>query len=144
MPADVRAVVEPALTRHLHRVPAWLDRLYVRLDVSDTNEAEITTRPEYRFATLRIMAGWLSLSEAERHRNIRHELAHIPLEPMCDAFRDLLDALAPEDDEPRAPLRAWALEQWRRAIEGAVCDVARIGATVYPETPAHTEFPHAP
>lgn len=81
-------------------------------------------------ATIGISGAWLSKEEMHRRgRTVAHELVHLSLEPMADAFRDVLKATLGDKDEA---LRSWAKEQWRRAWEGAVCDLT--GALVHRPT----------
>lgn len=47
----------------------------------------------------------------------------MPIEAMKDVFHNLLTATVPTVD---APLRKWAEEEWRKAMESAVVDITRM------------------
>lgn len=115
----VRPVCEEALLFHLGIVPAWCTTLFVGYDAaySGNSAAFIATSPEYRWARITICPGVLQGTAWEREEHLVHELFHIPLEPLHEAATDLRQMA-----KGQAP-DAFLEEHWRRAWEGAVCDL---------------------
>lgn len=122
-PAEVRASMEPHIERYRDLLPGWLAEL--RLGFDDNDQAGIAyTRcnPEYRWARIMTCGTWLKENNADRDEVLLHEMVHIPLQPLVVVFEDLLATL---DDTP-APIKAWARDQLRRALEGACTDVTEM------------------
>lgn len=122
-PQEIRAALRPVLSDYLWLVPSWCQTLYVRWDdrpeEADTT-ASASAQPEYRQAQLTICPGWLGAVHASRRTALVHELLHLPLAPMVIEHSDLATRLL--DDAPA--FRGYSQEQWRRAFEGSVQDLA--------------------
>lgn len=124
-PAEVRAAVEPILDRYRHLIPGWCRSLHVTYRDTGSEEGNILTTgasPEYRHGWINILPAWLGETGESRERAIVHELIHLPLTPMVQMVEDLLTRLLDEGGAPQ--FHGFAQEQWRRAFEGAVQDLA--------------------
>jgi hypothetical protein len=109
-------------------VPGWVADLHVMWDENDNeSRATMTTQQEYRQATLTLAAAFLSDPVEKRAQVMRHEIMHLPTQPLVDVLASLLDACGVDDK-----LKAWAMEQIRKAQEGAVCDLEIMLRTAVP------------
>jgi hypothetical protein len=124
VPREFRAAIDPVLATVLAGpVPSWLRRLTVKVVLStegdESEEAGIESLPEYREACLTVTPVWLEGSPARRLTVLRHEIVHAYFAEM-----DVVMARALAAVKVRNPGLASELEEsWRRANEGAVCDV---------------------
>jgi hypothetical protein len=124
---EQRAFIKPLWADVSRFLPTWVQSVSIRFDPNCDDLANISVRPEYRTASIRIGSAWFSEEAAERRVTLLHEVLHAYVEELAVVFRDLLGAC-----EPKEPLRKWAEEQWRRAEEGAVCDLSRRLSEVVP------------
>ena len=132
----VRDLYERILTFHLGLIPAWCQRLYIDYDahLGDGAALQVAGHPEYRWARITVGPAALMSEPWHREEQFVHELYHLPLQPMHIVATDLRELA--EESVPRKFLR----ECWRRAWEGAVCDLARAYMVVHrlhpePENP---------
>jgi hypothetical protein len=123
MPPEMRCVVEAALARVQHLLPSSVHELVVQYENDTGDGASLLCRvdPEYRKITLTVRPAWLNGAPAGREADLIHELSHVPLEPLSDLVRTLID-LYVTDEKVAKVLH----EQRRRALEGATCDVSRM------------------
>ncbi len=121
IPPNIRPAIETALHPALAAAPSWCGELSVFYQTAGENGgmAEMFMHPEYRRASLYVYAPWLALTVPERAEVVQHEVVHLAVQPMKNAMDDLLEAFP---DAP-PPLQQWARKQFRRAMEGAVCDL---------------------
>lgn len=121
VPDEVRATVEPILDRWLHLLPTWVHELAVKYDPSNDNNALMGSEPHYRRAHLTV-TGWFFRADAdERDATIVHEFCHVPLHPLTDWTRDLIERLAGDDER----LAGWLRSEWQERVEAATCDMER-------------------
>jgi hypothetical protein len=135
--AEHRTALEPLLARALHYAPPWLANVSVIYDPHEKSLLSTTVLPEYRVQTIRVGNGWFSETAEERAVNVYHEALHAHVETLAVVFQDLLTACEPSDQ-----LRRWAEEQWRRAEEAVVSDLARSIAgreELIPEAPSNPD-----
>jgi hypothetical protein len=126
--AVVRPVIEEVLEHHLWIVPTWCHRIYVGYDDRPADGGLalfVETNPEYRWARITVCPGVLKCPAWEKEQHVVHELFHLPLEPLHVLAADLRNLAA-----DRAPA-AFLNEQWRRAWEGAVCDLTAAHLAVH-------------
>lgn len=90
VPREVRSALEPHLERWWALVPTWCQEFTVRYD--HENPSRMAARINYanRWATLVVTAGWLNDPDEERANSVRHELAHVMLEPVSAAVRRII------------------------------------------------------
>lgn len=103
-------------------VPPWVDAIRVTFDPDDDGTIATQVVEEYRVLHIQVCNGWGKVREDERGRWVMHELLHIHTNHLLDAFHDLLAATTEEG----APLRRWATEQARRAVERGTNDLERV------------------
>ena len=125
VPREVVAVVAPLFRRYVERLPIWVHEVVLKWvstpEPDDTLQASTamtaSVLPEYRFAVLTVRPGFLSMDDAMRDEVFRHELAHVPVEPLWELCRRLIAQY--EEGEVRDLLD----EQLRLAGEGCVEDL---------------------
>lgn len=120
VPAEIRAVAEPVVTRHLDLLPGWVLELVVQYD-GTAERAQCTTYAEYRRAYLQLHGGYVANELRHRERTIVHELLHPVVEPTRSPLKHLLQltGLSPTEKEI-------VREHMRQANEGAVCDLTAL------------------
>jgi len=121
VPREIKGAALPIVERWAWLVPQWCLWLHVgNTTVLPENGgyALSTTREEYRFARITLTPGWLEEAEREREFGIVHELLHIPIAPMHQLMGTAMEKSENE------PYKALVEEQWRKAMEGAVQDLA--------------------
>jgi hypothetical protein len=130
MPEEVRAVVEPLLEKHLHRVPSWCNTLAVTSGSSSEARVVATVEADYEYRQARISFTPLFLSENKKNREstIVHELAHLPLAPIRDWVLDTIKALLTDET-----MQQYLFAQYHKLEEGAVQDITH---SVLPTKPA--------
>lgn len=131
LPGEVRDAFGAALLPVLSLAPAWLHTLNVRWEPNGPPSSEddggppptlsVVASPEYREATVFVGPTFLSEQARERLNLVRHEFLHLPLAEMDAVVVSLLARLK----ESQPEFHAFAAEQYRRALEGAVCDLTR-------------------
>lgn len=117
----MRGQIEPHLEAALAVAPRWLQSLTIRYDPSVDGLLDVGSQPEYRFAVIRVGNAWFSEDETERNKAFVHEMVHVHLQPLHGVLEDLADAVNVDSN-----LRRWMAEQWRRAEEGAICDLTDV------------------
>lgn len=122
-PHSVTALVRPLLARWLFLAPSWLHTLDVcwQNDGDDTTEAAIDVRYEYRTACLTIYPRFLEIAPDRQSATIRHEVLHTAVAPLERVARAVVERACCED----SPLREWAGEEVRVALESVVTDLTR-------------------
>ncbi len=122
VPSEIREAVDPLLRRHASLVPTWCHEVVVFYDAENGDDvANVRVLHPYRFAQVTICPPWLRQTAEDREQAIRHELIHIPLAPMTDFVKDLIERMGGEDGR----FCEWVQDQWRERFEGAVCDLER-------------------
>jgi hypothetical protein len=120
VPEEVKAAVLPHIEHWRPIVPGWLELLSVRFEETDgTNMLAITPEPEYRQAKLYVYPSFLRQPQDERRSGLLHEIIHIAYEPANRIYQSLLAAMTDDGD----PIRAWAEEEHRKAMEACVTDL---------------------
>jgi hypothetical protein len=124
MPTEVRAALAPLLRSYLWIAPGWLRQLGVSYYRGGDGEGDASTNcdPEYRQAWIRLHAGWLDANPTQRRLEVIHELLHLPLAPVVEEHREAVDRLFEDGDAPK--FKETLQEQWRKAFEGTVQDLA--------------------
>jgi len=118
VPPEVRNRAEPLLKRWRGLIPGWCERLTVFYKQDEGNIASMNSRPEYRRATLLLHGSFLD--DDDNEDTIIHELAHIAFEPVRDVWLSTLsNALKGQE-----AITNMAEEEYRRAMEGCMCDLA--------------------
>lgn len=115
----VRPLFESVLLHHLPRIaPPWCREVLIGYeDKHEGNSAlYVTGHPEYRWARITVCPSSLSLDITAREKHLVHELFHLPLEGMHHEH-SVVKGFVPER------MIGYVDEQWRRAWEGAVCDL---------------------
>jgi len=122
IPVEVLESLAPLVDKWLWLVPTWCHELHVHYEGVIGEEpdayASNSTVPEYRGARIRVAGSWLERDDRNREEAVVHELLHIPIAPMRCV---LLDSVACTDN---VPFKELVEENWRIAMEGAVCDLA--------------------
>ena len=121
VPQEIQDAALPIVERWAWLIPQWC----LWLSVGNTTRASEdggcatnTTREEYRFARIMLTPVWLEENDRDREFEIVHEILHIPIAPM----HELMGAAMEKSDNE--PYKALVEEQWRKAMEGAVQDLA--------------------
>lgn len=118
-----KARFAPFLARALHYAPPWLRSLVVRENTADdASLLNTSVMEEYRVSVIRVSDAWYAESEPEQLIAAIHEVLHSHVEGLAVVFRDLLQAVEPDE---KAALRKWGEEQWRRAEEACISDLSR-------------------
>lgn len=122
VPAEIRAAVEPHLTRWLGILPGWCEEIIMRWN-ADTTSASLQTdvRPEYRDVILEVCPSWLDLGEDSRECAVVHELCHVLAGPLVNFTRDTIWQMSDEGSALRGILQ----RECEKAFEGVVEDQAR-------------------
>ncbi len=117
---DVKAIVEVALTPHLHLIPGWCRSLYIRFESgnNDNDSAGVRMSYEYRHAVMYIRPSWLEELSVDREKAIIHEIIHLHIQPMRLVFHDLCS----KGIENQA-FKDFAWERFKEAWEGAIEDL---------------------
>lgn len=102
-------------------VPPWVDAFCVVYDGDDPGTIKTNVKEEYRVVYVYVCNGWAKIREDERSRWVMHEILHIHTNHVLETFHDLLESTTNEHD----PLRRWATEQARRAVERGTNDLER-------------------
>lgn len=119
---EVRAAIEPHLSRWAFLIPAWCHEVNVVWNDDDTDGAlSVRVHYEYRRADLNVLPNFLSCPD-RRERNVIHELLHIITEPMANCMRDMRDSLVKANPD----LEKWADEQIRFGTESVTCDLTAL------------------
>ena len=118
VPEEVRASVEPYIRRWEHLAPTWIHDLRVAWDPKGDG-ASMSTHHEYRYARIEVTGKFLDMPAYERDDAVRHEFLHIPLAPLTNWTKDLIERLAKDDER----LRDWLHSEWRERLEAAVVDL---------------------
>lgn len=120
VPDEYREASESLLKEYLWLVPAWCQTLRVQNNVgAKGGEAASTeTRPEYRHARITLTPWFLECDAGARRQIVIHELLHIGLAAAADVFANVLAATENE------PFRDLAEEEWRKASEAGIQDLA--------------------
>lgn len=113
--------VRPHIEAWSWLVPPWVDAVRVMFRADDDGTISTNVVEEYRNAYVYIAAGWGKVPEAERGRWVMHELLHIPVDAIHDAFVQLLQSTT----EGGSPLNEWASETGRKGVERTVNDLER-------------------
>jgi hypothetical protein len=122
-PPEVRRSLAPLLRSYLWLVPGWCRQLGVGFQADgDGADASTSCDPEYRQAWIRFHSGWLDANPTQRRLEVIHEVLHIALAPMSGEQREAVDRLFDDGDAPK--YKATLQEQWRKAFEGTVQDIA--------------------
>lgn len=121
VPADIRAIVEPYLTRWIGLLPTWCQRFEVRYDPHKQAAMAVHTNHRNRWAQLQVTGEWLAESDRERENAVIHELVHVALEPFVHAAGRILEDLTEEG----TPLRELGDSMFTDGMECAVEDLAR-------------------
>ena len=112
--------INPLLVPLLPLLPDYLTFLEVRYNPASEDLVRIGVDPEYRQATMDFGPGFFTESEDRQRSTLAHEFMHVQVAELAACYDALLEATVPED----APLRRWAKNQWARAEEGVVTDLA--------------------
>lgn len=121
VPQEIKKAALPIVERWAWLIPQWC--LWLRVGNTtilpeNGGYAMNTTREEYRFARIMLTPAWLEENDRDREFGIVHEILHIPIAPMHELMGT---AMEKSDNEP---YKALVEEQWRKAMEGAVQDLA--------------------
>ena len=118
-PDEARAAVEPYVDALVARLPRWVRSLHLEWDSTDgDNTAKVWTNTRNRWANVTVCAQWLDLVEAERWNTLVHELVHIYMDGMAQAFKTTVGQLG--DEAAREIAKRW----FRDAEEQTVTDLA--------------------
>ena len=118
-PAEYRAEVLGYIRRHAHILPTWCHEIVVRYAIDKELSGACEATPQYRFARLFIANGYPQQSPAEREDTVVHELTHVPLWPMMERGRELIEQLYDGDEAGKED----QLKQWEKIYEGVTCDL---------------------
>lgn len=128
-----RDALAAPVDRALGAAPHWLRELTLRYDPGmDEGILLIRISEEYRCAGVRVSDAYFADTEHQRWLAPIHEISHLHYRRLSDVFQSLLRAATNEDD----PLRKWADEEWRRAEEASVCDLAEVLDKILPHEEA--------
>jgi hypothetical protein len=126
-PNDLKSEIVVILEAWLPMLaPSWLHKIVLTWNPHENEDTGgkatpvwIVSDPEYRRAELCIAPLWLNERPAARRTNLIHELMHLPLEELDELFRRSNGEIEKKNPDLFQERR----EQWRRALEGAVCDL---------------------
>lgn len=120
---DVRAVLEPLITRYSWLIPAWCRDVYVNVHYSRHDDAPASTgiRYEYRKANLDFYGTFFVESKQAQELHIIHELLHVSSSIYVDWAEGSFRQLAPE-----GTLRDKLIEDSRIYCESWTQDLARV------------------
>lgn len=120
VPAEVRPELEDLVRRYEPLLPRWVEIVSVHFtEGSDIDTASVTTNVEYRQVKLYVHPCWLTEDTVSRRTAIIHEFVHVPIEQLRDVFDRLTASISDEGE----PLRLWAVETWRHAMESTGTDL---------------------
>jgi len=102
-PTDLLHSVAGLLKRYEWLVPLWCQRILVRFrgDSEDGEDADCTTRKDYRWSVITIRGNFLEETERGRRISIVHELVHIPTTRVFSYAADTVDLLFKDGDAPK-------------------------------------------
>ena len=78
--------------------------------------------PEYRKAYISLHASYLAGDDDDRESHFVHELLHLQIHPLVNAFRAFVNSVV----EPESALEAMMSEEIRVKMEGTVEDLRRM------------------
>jgi hypothetical protein len=116
VPEEIKACVEPSLTRLQPMIPGWVSLLRVSY-AGETDEGatmSITADYTYRWANLYVRPAFVICSEFERWNCVLHEIQHLINRPV-EEFKERLLAKLPKGEEK------WR-RRWTRAMEASTQD----------------------
>lgn len=119
---EQREKIEGPLMRALFYAPSSIHVVCVRYDGGIDDLASTSVLPEYRTANIAVGSGFFADAQDERSVVMLHEVLHQQVETLAVVFDDLLKAAVADED---AALHKWAKDQWRRAEESLITDLAR-------------------
>jgi hypothetical protein len=129
-PPEIRAAVEPYLTRWIALLPTWCQRFEVRYEADMDATMAMHVNHRNRWAQLRVTGQWLDEPDGERENAVVHELLHVGLEPCFAAARRIMEDLTQERDTTRALADSMLTD----ALECTVEDLARAVLRVREQT----------
>ena len=121
IPDEVQAALTPVLFRWQTLLPTWVQDFRVGFDTAINQFAETNVNFRNRWVVLNVGAVWLRERQESRENAIVHELVHVALEPLSNAYGRMVEDLT----EPGTPLRALCDSTFTDALEGSVEDLAR-------------------
>lgn len=119
-PPEVRQALEPMLKRWGALLPSWVQDVRVAYDGTRDATMSVTTNYRNRWILLLVTGNWMAEAQGERENALRHELAHVLLEPFDSVVERVLDTL-PEDTVTEQLARGMVED----GAEAAVEDIAR-------------------
>lgn len=120
VPPEIQSLLASIIRTEEHILPTWIHEIAVHWEPENSHAALMSTNKPYRIAHLTVTGRWLNDLPDERAETIRHEFLHVPLGPLTDWTKDLIERLVGEDDER---LNEWLLKEWQERLEGATCDL---------------------
>lgn len=125
VPDEVRAAIDPILSRHTRIIPDWCFQLTINFsDGGHDGEYNASASPNfpYRRASLWFYAGWLLGTPAQRERDIVHELFHL----VTAADSDYVLRIIRECVKDKPELREHLITEYKEYLEGVVQDFANL------------------
>lgn len=100
-PGEVAREAIAHLTACLSLIPPWVQFIELRFDADQNRaDAELRSQSEYRRCTIALAGHWLRHDDRYRRQIICHEISHMWLVGMHDAFYEVLSNAIPSRNEP--------------------------------------------
>ena len=118
-PEEARAAVEPYVEAMVALLPRWVRSLHLRWDSTDgDNTAKVWTNTRNRWATITVCTQWLDEVESERWNTLVHEVVHVYMDGMAEAFKMTMGQL--DDEASRKIAGRWFRDMEEQAVTDLV------------------------
>ena len=124
-PDEARVAVELYVEAMVTILPRWVRSLHLRWDATDgEHSAKVYTDTRNRWATITVCAQWLDEVEKERWDSLVHEVVHVYMDGMSDAFRMAIQQL--DNDAAQKIGERWFSDAEEQAVTDLTDMVARV------------------
>jgi hypothetical protein len=109
-PPEIGAQVVEHLRACAMLIPPWVQFITVCFHANGRHDAELQSKTEYRRCRVIVTGNWLLYDERYRRQILCHEIAHMWMAGLHDAFYTVVSTAMPDADEPARRLAEYLFD----------------------------------